>query len=363
MLSGRQVALVIGNGAYRAYPALVNPVNDARALGARLTQLHFDVTVLSDADRKAMSRGIDQWIANLRPGDVALFYYSGHGVAIDGENYMLPVDFDGRDEADVRYDSQAASRVQEQMESRKAKLNILILDACRDNPFRSSKGGTRGLAGMNAGRGTFIALATSPGKTASDNPSGRNGLFTQYLLEAMAEPGVGLNDVFDLVREKVDGASAGKQLPWIASSVVGRYSFVAAAVAAAPSPTIPAKADPPGVWRDPSTGLMWPLRDSAWGVGWAQADHYCKALPLAGYRDWRLPTIAELRSIYTPSLPLPHVKGGIRITDTKYPWVWSSEEAGSSEARGFDFGGGEPASSRTGDIGNNAALCVRRARE
>jgi formylglycine-generating enzyme required for sulfatase activity len=146
---------------------------------------------------------------------------------VDGENYLIPVDFELKGESDVRYDAHPAGRVQDLMERSGAKLNIVVLDACRDNPFHSgNRASGGGLAAMTGGKGTFIAFATSPGKTASDNPGGKNGLFTQYLLEALPQPGLGLGEVFDVVRERVDATSKGKQLPWTLSSVVGRYSFV-----------------------------------------------------------------------------------------------------------------------------------------
>src|SRR5262249_39778372 len=144
---------------------------------------------------------------------------------------------------DVRYDAHPLGRIQERMERSGAQLNMLVLDACRDNPYRAAvRSGVAGLAAPNVGRGTFIALATAPGRTASDNPGGQYGLFTQHLLDALHTPGLALNDVFDLVRERVDAASGGRQLPWMSSSVVGRYMFVPGKALPAPPPA-PAVAD------------------------------------------------------------------------------------------------------------------------
>jgi TPR repeat protein len=236
----KQVALVIGNAAYRNRP-LANPTNDARDVGARLTEIGFDTETVLDADRKQMAAAVDRFMGKLGTGDVALFYYSGHGTEIDGENYLIPVDFEGQNEVDLRYDTQAAGKIQERMERSGAQLNIIVLDACRDNPFRSSsRGSGGGLAAMNAGRGTFVAFATSPGRTASDNSTGRNGLFTQYFLQALRQPGLGLDDVFNIVRESVDQASGGKQLPWSQTGVVGRYAFVAGSAA----PALETSSDP-----------------------------------------------------------------------------------------------------------------------
>jgi hypothetical protein len=225
----KQVALVMGNGAYTHVGQLKNPVNDADAMARRLRELNFDVLLVKDAGRKEMGQKIDDFIGRLGTDDVAVFYYAGHGVQLEGENYLIPTDFEGDTEADVRYDSHAVGKIQERMERSGAQLNILILDACRSNPFRfGGRSGTRGWAAMNAGRGTFIAFATAPGSIASDDGAG-NGLFTQYLLEALSRPGLGLSEVFDYVRARVDQASGGKQLPWAHSSVVGSYSFTGAA--------------------------------------------------------------------------------------------------------------------------------------
>jgi formylglycine-generating enzyme required for sulfatase activity len=233
IVARKQVALVIGNAAYASRP-LANSVHDAQAMARRLRELNFDAALITDAGRKDMGLAIDQFLNKLGTGDVAFFYYSGHGMQVDGENYLIPIDFAGQSETDVRYDAHPLGRIQERMERSGAQLNMLVLDACRDNPYRAAvRSGVAGLAAPNVGRGTFIALATAPGRTASDNPGGQYGLFTQYLLEALRTPGLALNDVFDLVRERVDAASGGKQLPWTLSSVVGRYSFVPGASAPA----------------------------------------------------------------------------------------------------------------------------------
>jgi formylglycine-generating enzyme required for sulfatase activity len=154
------------------------------------------------------------------------------------------------------------------MERSGAQLSIIVLDACRDNPYHSSsRGGAGGLAAMNAARGTFIAFATSPGHTASDNPPGQNGLFTQYLLDALSVRGLGLDDVFNLVRERVDASSGGKQLPWTLSGVVGRYSFLPGEAGPEPPPAVDraphardTKVNPADgqlyVWIPPGTFMM-----------------------------------------------------------------------------------------------------------
>lgn len=222
----RQVALVVGNSSYKASP-LNNPKNDATDVGSRLRQLGFDVDVQLDADRKHMANAVEKFVGKLGPGDVGVFYFSGHGMQVEGENYLIPVDFDGASETDVKYDTFAAGRIQEQMEKSGSQLNILILDACRNNSFHTThRAAGGGLAMMSAGEGTFLAFATAPGKTASDNGGGRNGLFTAFFLDALREPALSLDDVFNYVRARVAKQSEGKQIPWSQSAVIGKFVFV-----------------------------------------------------------------------------------------------------------------------------------------
>src|SRR5207245_886776 len=129
-------------------------------------------------------------------------------------------DFSAQDEVDAKYEAYSASRIVDRLSGSGARLNILVLDACRNNPFRSSRSGARGLAPMGTGKGSLIAFATSPNMTSDDNPSGANGLFTSYLLEAMSEYGLDLEQVFSRVRQKVYDASKGRQVPWTVSSVI-----------------------------------------------------------------------------------------------------------------------------------------------
>ena len=178
------VALVAGNAAYPSTP-LRNSLNDARDLSAALRELGFEVTLVADADLRSIDRAVETFVAGLQPGDVALFYYSGHGMQVNGENYLLPIDFRAQQEADVPYQAYSASRVHERMQAREASLSIVILDACRNNPFRGVRSASKGLAPMQTDKGSFIAFAAAPGQTASDNPSESNGLFTKHLLDAL----------------------------------------------------------------------------------------------------------------------------------------------------------------------------------
>ncbi len=217
-------ALIVGNDAYRR-SALVNAVNDAFAMGETLREMGFSVQTLTDADYPTMDRAIDLFVDRLSRGDVALFYYAGHGVQVDGENYLIPTDFDRARVAKVKYRALPANLIRERMENSGARLSILILDACRDNPFSGNRSAGQGLAQMSTGIGTFIAFSTAPGQTATDNPTASNGLFTHHLIQTLATPGLSIDEIFNEVRRQVFQASDGRQIPWTASSLIGSFYF------------------------------------------------------------------------------------------------------------------------------------------
>ena len=208
----RRLALVVGNNAYPSAP-LRNAVSDATAVSAALRDVGFDVTTIINADQPTFERAVDAFASRLQRTDIALFFYSGHGMQVDGDNYLVPVDFKGVDEADAKARSYSATRLQEKLEAR-ARIRVMILDACRDNPYKTSRSSQGGLSAMQ-GQGSLIAFATAAGRTASDNPSGRNGLFTEQLLEVLRQPGLSSRDVFFKVRERVNDISGGKQFPWV----------------------------------------------------------------------------------------------------------------------------------------------------
>jgi uncharacterized caspase-like protein len=222
--SGRKVALAVGNAGY-GETALKNPVNDARAIAGSLTSLGFTTDLALDANFSSLDAAIDRFVTAVHPGDVALFYYSGHGIELNHENYLVPVDFRARDEAESKRQAYSANVLLEKLESRKPRMTIVVLDACRNNPFGRTRGGGGGLAIMQAGTGVYIAFAAAPGQTASDNPAADNGLFTGQLLHALDKPDMDINQVFDEVRAGVSAASGGKQVPWSVSSVIGVFVF------------------------------------------------------------------------------------------------------------------------------------------
>ena len=186
----RRTALVIGNAAYETGP-LRNPVNDATDMAALLQRLGFEVSLLKDAKLRAMEEAIEVFSQKLRKGGVGLFYFARHGVQMAGENYIIPIGARISREQDVRFEAVQVGRVLGGMEDAGNDVNLIILDACRDNPFARSfrSGAQRGLAVSQAVRGSLMAYATAPGKTAADG-NARNGVYTQQLLRYMATPGM-----------------------------------------------------------------------------------------------------------------------------------------------------------------------------
>jgi uncharacterized caspase-like protein len=233
-ISEPRVALVIGNAAYPAAP-LRNPVNDANAIAARLRAMGFEVMLRTNVTQREMTRAVSQFGQALKPGSVGLFYYAGHGMQVRGRNFLIPVDADIQSEASARSESVDLDLVLEQLGP--ARLSMVILDACRNNPFegkfRTARGS--GLAQVDAPKGTLLAYATAPGKVASDG-DGANGLYTAELLKAMDIPGAKVEEVFKAVRVNVIKATAGEQIPWESSSLTGDYYFRPAAAKADAAP-------------------------------------------------------------------------------------------------------------------------------
>jgi hypothetical protein len=223
----RRTALVIGNSKYAVGP-LRNPANDAQDMAAVLRRLGFEVTMRLDATQEQMEQAIAEFGRRLYQGGVGLFFYAGHGVQVDGENYLVPIGARIEGESDVRYKAVNVGQILGKMGEARNGLNIVILDACRDNPFsRGFRSATRGLAVVAgaAPKGTLIAFATSPGKVASDG-DGRNGLYTKHLLDNIQAPGVPVEQAFKQVLQGVERETDGQQSPWTSSSFSGDFSFV-----------------------------------------------------------------------------------------------------------------------------------------
>ena len=243
-----RVALIIGNSSYKASP-LSNPANDAADLAHALERKGFTVLVRENVSERGLKEAVETFASHLRKGGVGLFFFAGHGIQLKEQNYLLPTDLGFDSEADIAFKSVSAEYVLSRMAEAGNRVNIVILDACRNNPFQQSKRSvSKGLGVMSVGRaekGTFIAYATSPGATAADG-EGRNGLYTKYLLQSLDGDDSDVDKVFGRVRNAVVQETNGDQVPWTSSSIIGNFFFDPAqdrAAARLPAPKLLAKPD------------------------------------------------------------------------------------------------------------------------
>ncbi len=220
-----RTALVIGNSDYTLMP-LTNPENDAEDIAAKLESLGFEVIFEKNTNRSKIKSLIREFGQRLKQnGGVGLFFYAGHGLQIDGKNYLVPVDFNATAAYEVADMAVDANLITGAMEEAGNPMNIVLLDACRDNPFpRKSRSTSRGLARMDSASGTIIAYSTGPGDVAADG-EGRNSPYTSNLLKYMDSPGLTIEQVFKKVRVGVEDSTEGKQLPWETSSLRGDFYF------------------------------------------------------------------------------------------------------------------------------------------
>lgn len=230
-----RVALVIGNAGYKDAP-LANPINDARDMGKVLEANGFTVIRRENASLKELHLALREFGDKLGRNSTGLFYFAGHGVQVRGRNYLLPVDADIAREDEVAFNALDLAAVLEKMETARSHTNIVILDACRNNPYPNRfKLSVPGLAQVDAPAGSIIAYATAPGSTAADG-AGKNGLYTQYLVEQVGKPGLQIENVFKAVRAGVRRDSQGKQVPWESTSLETEFFFKPAVVVAVAAP-------------------------------------------------------------------------------------------------------------------------------
>lgn len=244
-----RLALVIGQSAYRSVPALPNPANDARAVTQMLTDSGFEVSTAADLSQSQMREKVSEFagkVAAKGADTVALVYYAGHGLQIDGENYLVPIDIDPKREADIPIQAVRLNDVLNTLTSVPTRMRILMLDACRNNPFpdiSKSAGGGLALVDTKVGSpGTFLSFSTSPGAVAEDG-SGTNSPYTTALLAAGKEQNIPIEETFKRVRLAVNKATEGRQTPWDSSSLTEDFRFTGAPVpgpklAAAPKKTV-----------------------------------------------------------------------------------------------------------------------------
>jgi uncharacterized caspase-like protein len=310
-----RLALVIGNGSYKNYSHLANPTNDAQLVATTLQSLGFTLIgdgAQTDVDKLNFERLIRRFGRELAGGGVGLFYYAGHGLQLQGTNYLVPVDADVNNVADADYELIDAGLVLKQMDAAGSKLNMMILDACRNNPFggRGLRDAGSGLAVMRAPRGTIISYATQPGNVARDGTDGHSP-YTKALAEALQKPGNRVLEVFNDVGLTVDKATKGEQQPWVASSPIeGDFYFASATptanvVAAAPEKTAPSppSAAPASSLPGDAELLFW---QSVMNSG-APADYeaYLKQYPQGRFIDLAHNRLALMSRGPPPMPPLP----------------------------------------------------------
>ena len=217
-------ALVIGNDDYPGNQ-LKNAVNDATSVAVALKSMGYTTTLATNVPRQSMESAISTFAQALHHGDTAVFYYAGHGLQVNGENYLVPTDFRAAGPAEVKYEGYSLSSLLNEFTMHGATTEIVILDACRNNPFRGTRSIQEGWAGVATSEGTLIAFGTSPGSTASDDPNSSHGLFTKELLKYLTSSPLSAEAMLQQVRQDVIRASHGTQVPWTASSLTGSFHF------------------------------------------------------------------------------------------------------------------------------------------
>ena len=311
----RRIALVIGNSAYQSTTELKNPRNDATDVAGALRRLGFDVLDGRDLDKRSMERLIRQFGLKLSGADLAFFFYAGHGVAIGGQNYLIPTDARLASESDADFEALPLSLVLKQME-REAKTSIVLLDACRDNPLARNLArtmGTRsaqvgqGLAEVKTGVGTLIGFSTQPGNVATDG-AGRNSPYAQALLRYIEAPGKDLSGVLIAVRNDVLKETDGKQVPWEHTSLTGQV-FLRPDATASPGAVF----TPPAVNYDREIELsFWnSVKDSK---SPAMLETYLERYPNGNFSALARTMIDQLKRTAAPppaSGPLPGAKADV----------------------------------------------------
>jgi uncharacterized caspase-like protein len=313
------VALVIGNSEYGPeIGKLKNPASDAKLMAETLKGLGFSVDLVLDADQKAMKRAVKSFGAKLREAGseaTGLFYYAGHGVQVDGTNFLLPVDAEIAAEADVEIESIAADDVMTQMQSAGNAVNLVFLDACRNNPLaRTSRSATRGLARLDAPRGSFVGYSTAPGDVAADG-DGANSPYALALVDELKTPGISIEEAHRNVRATVLAKSGNTQTPWDSSSLTGPVVLAAKAEAPAPQP-VAQPAPQPQVQQQASVdkeALFWDsIKDSK---DPAEYEAYLKKYPDGTFADLAKAKITNLQAAPVPATA-PATGAGSRFVVT-----------------------------------------------
>jgi uncharacterized membrane protein YgcG len=301
----RRVAFVVGNGAYKNVAPLPNPPVDAKAMAGVLRNVGFEVVEGTNLTRDKMTEKLLDFGKRAQGADVAVFFYAGHGIAIGGTNYLLPVDADIKSEMDVKLGAAINIDLTLDQTMSDAKVKLVFLDACRDNPFAAkikSNSATRGvnvqtgLAEMKSGEGTLIAFATGPGQTALDGQEGTNSPFTRALLANITQPGVEIQQAMTMVRAQVNEETNKGQLPWGHTNLIGAVYLNGAPAPATGTAVAPAAA-PTAVAAAPSTDVeleFWrSIKDSNKPE---ELNAYLSTYPNGQFRPLALARIAALEN-------------------------------------------------------------------
>lgn len=264
----QRVALVIGNGKYADAP-LPNAINDAADMAKELKAAGFTVVHKENASLKEMHLALREFGDKLGKTATGVIYFAGHGLQVRGRNYLVPVDADIAREDEVQFHALDLAALMEKLDTARNPVNLVILDACRNNPFgKRFTVAAQGLAQVDAPPGTLIAFSTAPGSVAADG-TGRNGLYTRHLLEQMKKPGAPIEETFKSVRAAVRKESSGRQIPWESTSLESAFSFHAAPPP--PPPKVAAVAPPKGAGKaqpaSVSRGLVGPATPPTYVVG------------------------------------------------------------------------------------------------
>jgi uncharacterized caspase-like protein len=307
-LADKRVAFVVGNGAYKNVAQLPNPPIDAKAMAAALRNVGFDVVEGTNLTRDKMTEKLLDFGKRSQGADIAVFFYAGHGIAISGTNYLLPIDADIKSEMDVKLGAAIPIEVTLDQTMGDAKVKLVFLDACRDNPFADkiktntpasrSVTVTKGLAEMQSGEGTLIAFATSPGKTALDGTDGQHSPFTKALLDHVTQPGVEIQQAMTEVRAEVSDDTNKGQLPWGHTNLTGSvFLNPAKAETAAATPGAPATATTatpaPGAGTEAEVEFWRSVKDSK---KLEELNAYLTTYPNGQFKTLALARISELEN-------------------------------------------------------------------